>query len=193
MKCGKFDRGNKNVIKNIRVFFTRFIHKHSIDTKFLDIYDKLLFDQQLYIFTNYNNLKSIQKEPNYYKKLTNLVYITQYKTYIMESKVIEKKYKKDIVKNKKLLNIRKELSKLDISTFNKIDIKNTKLQEYIINKDTDLPILNPGLNSNKFICGTVLENKISNLKFKHGKINPTSTEINYITIFIAVFTQWIQN
>ena len=150
-KCGKLHKTNKHVIKNIRVFLTRFIHKHSIDIKFLDIYDKLLFEQQLSIFTNYNTLESIQKEPNYYKNLTDLVHKNDSKTYTMESKVIEKKYKKDIVKNKKLLNINKELLKLDISTLNKIDINSSKLQEHLINKDTDLTVLNTSFNSSKFI------------------------------------------
>ena len=181
-KCGKFDKTNKHVIKNIRVFLTRFIHKHSIDIKFLDIYDKLLFEQQLSIFTNYNNLKLIQKEPNYYKKLTDIVIKNDSKMYIMESKVIEKKYRKDIVKNKKRLNIKKEIIKLDISTFNKIDINNSnKLREHlIINKDIDLTVPNTSFDSNKFISRPVPENKLNNLKLKHVKINPIPTDLNSI-------------
>ena len=53
---------------------------------------------------------------------------------MMESKIIEKKYKKDIVKNKKRLNIKKELLKLNSSRFN-------TSQQHFINKDADLSVL----------------------------------------------------
>ena len=96
--------------------------------------------------------------------------------YIMESKVIEKKYRRDIVKNKKRLNIKKELIKLDISTFNKIDTNNsTDSPEHLINKGTELTVLNTSFNSNEYITS---ESNINSLRLKQVKINPTPTEIN---------------
>uniref|UniRef100_A0A6C0ELN6 Uncharacterized protein n=1 Tax=viral metagenome TaxID=1070528 RepID=A0A6C0ELN6_9ZZZZ len=102
-RYGRFDINNKHAVKNIRIFLTRFIERHTIDIKYLDIYNKLPKEQQLLIFTKYSSLKSIQKDPNYYKYLNNIISKLEQDVYFAESKAIDKKYKRDINKNKKLI------------------------------------------------------------------------------------------
>ena len=161
-KFGRFDINNKHTVKNIRIFLTRFIEKHAIDIKYLDIYDKLPKEQKLLIFTHYNNLKSIQKDPNYYKQLNNIINKLEYDTYFAESKAIGKKYKRDINKNKKLLlkNIIKPCE------FNKIKLKKT---EPNINEQEPLGIvLNDEQDTTLLETNLSLEKNVGSINF----INP---------------------
>uniref|UniRef100_A0A6C0J036 Uncharacterized protein n=1 Tax=viral metagenome TaxID=1070528 RepID=A0A6C0J036_9ZZZZ len=114
-KANHFNKDNKNWVKNIRIFLSRFIEKHTIDIKYLEIYDKFSEDNKFLIFTEYDNFKAIQKEPNFYLKLNEVLNSQTYNKFIQQTKVLEKKYKRDIKKNKGLLNIMAELNKFDIN------------------------------------------------------------------------------
>ena len=140
-KTNHFNRDNKKFVKNIRIFLSRFIEKHNIDIKYLDIYDKFREDNKFLIFTEYDNFKSIQKEPNFYLKLNDVLNSETYNEFINETQVLEKKYKRDFKKNKGLLNIKAELEKFDMSRLlNKEDSESIRSNKNIVNSTKDVVV-----------------------------------------------------
>lgn len=58
------DLFNKN---NKKIFFKRFVEKHSLNKEYLSLYDRMTNEIIEEIFRDYDNIKFIQRNPDYYK------------------------------------------------------------------------------------------------------------------------------